>query len=210
MPLSSESLREAELQLGEEISSHNSRTPRTKILAPGTFACTSCDVSHGASAERHHCQNHRRDTIRALCTLVEERPFPALVWARLIPKYFDDVPFLACALEDVLTDKRHLLQAIGGVTANHAEQIGLKKGSRVVIQGYSGTIPGILAALPDEVKPALQIFATEQNHRGINEGELLRADLEKRGFRVTVIEDKEALRMLHDTDPRRKIDTFIM
>ena len=197
MFLSSESLREAELQLREALVAQLKNTADENSSA-GDFclhfinSITSL-LGTGASLSRE-----RQDSIRTLCELVEERPFPALVWARLIPRFLNDVPFLACAVEQVLADKRALKRDIGGVIAAHASEIGLHRDARVLIQGYSGTIPAILAELQREARVPSKLFVMQQNRRGVNEGTLLQSDLLKHQINVTVLEDHVALGMLRD------------
>jgi hypothetical protein len=119
---------------------------------------------------------HQIRTIRELCSLTENRPFPTAVWARLIEKYLGDVDFLTDRLERVLEDKRHLLQSIGKVTANEANSIGLSHGARVLVHGYSGVVSQILKALPLELKGSLHLYATARFRRNVNEGVLLKSE----------------------------------
>src|SRR6266446_6299052 len=115
--------------------------------------------------------------IQELSDVVENRPFPALLWARLIRKHLAELAFLKERLARLSADKRQLLALIGQVTASDGSRIGLRPHARLLIHGYSGVIPSVLQALPRETKETLRIFTPRKvRRRSESEGERLRHD----------------------------------
>lgn len=150
-------------------------------------------------------------TIMELCREVEDRPFPALPWARFIAQRMDN---LACLKEKVgrlSEDKRYLLAQISQRIAEEGATIGLHPGARVLVHGYSGVIPNVLKALPAKTKQTLRVFVTEQFRRQESEGRQFRDYLRNldENFpqqHIEVVPDSIGLTMLQN----RQIDTFVM
>jgi hypothetical protein len=162
----------------------------------GDFSAVFANYLASIIAESPVLDDVQKETIRRLCQIVEERPFPAKPLALLALRNLDTPHLLAPKLEAILEDKREVEDQIGAVAARNSAKLGLVPHSRVLVVGFSYMFPLILPALPDE--STLTICTLRHMRREMSEGEALRKALLERqpALRVEVRDDQEAVDML--------------
>ncbi|MBI2846815.1 MAG: hypothetical protein HYX82_02930 [Chloroflexi bacterium] len=142
----------------------------------------------------------RKETIRQICRIVEKkRPYPTLLYAKLVEAYLDDPPTVIKGLNKILVDKIELPERIRSVVTADGYKAGFRPNMRVLVQGYTTTTTYALFGLPPQVKKTIKIYASEQFRRGQSEGALLKKRLEEDpDLKVKVLTDDEAVRRLKD------------
>ena len=128
---------------------------------------------------RDHIAKVDRQAIEQLCELIEEqRPFPALLRARLIRRNLDSPHLLQTNLNHAYLEKTLLPGRLSVVAAYQGHQLGFIPGASVLIDGYSTNVVDFLYGLEPRTKRELTIYTVSNERWGNNEGTILKDRLE--------------------------------
>lgn len=148
-----------------------------------------------------HLTDMQKKALEGLCLAINERPFPAMLWADFVRKYLDSPAIISRVLTGCVRNTAHLELQIQKIMKQHHQRLNLTEGGVVVVFGYSGTIVAALRGLPPEVSKTLKILTPRQSlpERELPDGELLQKAI---GKSVEVMDNEDALNRLRGGEPR--------
>lgn len=150
----------------------------------------------------------RKRAVAELCTVIERRPFPTMLWADFVLRYLDSPVTISGILTGCVQNTRTLETRIRETVARDCRKLRASHMSTIFVFGYSATIVAALQGIPQTPKTPLRLVTPRLQLRKDPDGALLATAIEQQGIRaqVTVLDDEEALLWLRTEKP----DLFLM
>jgi hypothetical protein len=177
------------------------RFQQTIDTEPGAGAVCICFNRIIADLLKERLGPARRQTILAICGLARQRPFPTLLWARLVENALDRPDIIERGLARALSAKHLLRDQIRSVAETSAHQAGFRRGATLVVYGYSATIVEALQGLPDGLRRTLTVLIPLNSRRAREEVRLLEERLHDLcRIKASVIDNEAAVDRIREGD----------